>query len=110
MYYRVLQSVGGTWKVLFHFDGPQALRFNGDHPPIDDRCPTSTWQVGDFIIDRHVVTAGAGAFQPGSYDVWTGFFTGTNPNFKNMPISQGPGDMRDPAGTDRIKITTIVLE
>ena len=43
-------------------------------------------------------------------EVWTGFFTGTTPNFKNMPITEAPGDMRDPAQTDRVKITTIVLD
>ena len=106
-YYRITQAVGGAWKILYHFDGPSAVRFNGDHAPIDELCPTSTWQAGDYIIDRHTVTAGN---FPGTYDVWTGLFTGSNPNFKNMPISEGPGDMRDPAGTDRIKMTTIVVE
>jgi hypothetical protein len=106
MFYKVLQPVPGNWKVLFHFDG--ALRFNGDHDPIKGRCQTSTWQPGDFIVDRHVVTAGAGAFTPGGYEVWTGFFTGSAPNWKNMTVSEAPGDMRDQA--DRVKITTIALD
>ena len=105
-FYKVLQPVPGNWRVLFHFDG--ALRFNGDHEPIKGRCQTSTWQPGDYIVDRHVVTAGAGAVAPGTYEVWTGFFTGSNPNWKNMPVSQAPADMRDTA--DRVKITTIVLD
>ena len=94
MYYRVTQQVSGQWHIFMHFDGPQALRFNGDHFPIDELCPTSTWQAGDYIIDRHTVTSGGGAFPSGNYDVWTGFFTGSNPNFKNMAISEAPGDMR----------------
>jgi hypothetical protein len=108
MFYKVLQPVGGNWRVLFHFDGP--LRFNGDHEPINGRCQTSTWQNGDYIVDRYTVTAGAGAFTPGPYDVWTGFFTGTNPNWKNMTVSEAPADMRDPNPTDRVKITTILLD
>jgi len=106
MFYKVLQPVGGTWKVLFHFDGP--LRFNGDHDPINGRCQTSTWQPGDFIIDTYTVMAGGGAFAAGPYEVWTGFFTGTAPNWKNMTVSEAPGDRRDNA--DRVKITTITLE
>ncbi|MDB4955963.1 MAG: hypothetical protein JWO36_3532 [Myxococcales bacterium] len=106
MFYKVLQPVGGAWTVLFHFDG--ALRFNGDHPPIDGLCQTSTWQKDDYIIDTHTVIAGGGAFAGGKYEVWTGFFTGSNPNWKNMPVSEAPGDMRDTA--DRVKITSITLE
>lgn len=54
------------------------------------------------------MTAGNATTPKGPVDVWTGFFTGTNPNFKNMPISEAPGDMRD--SNDRVKITTIVLD
>lgn len=105
MYYKILQPVGGNWRVLFHFDG--ALRFNGDHEPIKGRCQTSTWQPGDYIVDSHTITAGAGAFTPGPYEVWTGFFTGSAPNWKNMSVSEAPPDQRDTA--DRVKITTIIL-
>ncbi|MEO8841483.1 MAG: hypothetical protein ABI591_07575, partial [Kofleriaceae bacterium] len=106
MYYRVLQSPGGAWQVLFHFTGP--TYFNGDHFPIENKCPTSTWQPGDFIVDTHTVTATGGGYASGTYEVHTGFFTGTNPNFKNMTVSEAPGDMRDK--DDRVKITTIAVE
>lgn len=106
MYYKVTQAVGGKWKSLMHFDGP--LRFNGDHWPIDDRCPTGTWQPGDFIVDTFTVSAGGKTFPAGKYDLWVGFFTGTAPNWKNMTVSESPSDQRDTA--DRVKITSIVLE
>jgi hypothetical protein len=107
MFYKVLQPVPGNWRVLFHFDGPNGLRFNGDHEPIKGRCQTSTWQPGDFIVDTHTVTAGGAGFVNAPHEVWTGFFTGSNPNWKNMTISEAPADMRDQ--TDRVKITTIGL-
>ena len=72
------------------------------------RCPTSTWQLGDYIIDRFTTSAGAGAFPSGTYDVWIGFFTGSAPNWRNMQLSEVPGDIRDNA--DRVKITSIGLE
>ncbi len=108
LYYKILQPVGGTWKTLVHFDGQAGRAGNGDHEPIAGRCPTSTWQLGDYVIDRFTTSAGGGAFPTGVYDVWTGFFTGAAPNWRNMPVSEAPGDMRDNA--DRVKITTIGLE
>jgi hypothetical protein len=107
-YYKILQPVGGSWKTLVHIDGPGGRAGIGDHDPIAGRCPTSTWQPGDYIIDRFTTSAGAGAFPSAVYEIWTGFFTGSNPNWKNMTLSEAPGDMRDNA--DRVKITTIGLE
>ncbi|MDB4960330.1 MAG: hypothetical protein JWP01_329 [Myxococcales bacterium] len=106
VYYKVLAPVGGAWKSLMHFDGP--LRFNGDHAPIKERCPTSTWQPGDYIIDTHTISVGGGAFPRGNYELWIGFFTGSAPNWKNMAVTEAPGDMRDTA--DRVKIMTVVLD
>ena len=108
LYYKILQPVGGTWKTLMHFDGAAGRAGIGDHDPISGRCPTSTWQLGDYIIDRFTTSAGGGAYPRGVYDVWTGFFTGAAPNWKNMTVSEAPGDMRD--NVDRVKITTIGLE
>ena len=106
LYFKILQPVGGTWKGLMHFDGP--LRFNGDHEPIKGRCTTATWQPGDYIVDTVTVRAGGRAFPAGKYDMWIGFFTGSAPNWKNMNVSEAPGDMRDTA--DRVKITSVILD
>jgi len=108
LYYKILAPVGGSWKTLMHFDGPSGRAGNGDHEPIGGRCPTSTWQLGDYIIDRFTARAGGGAFPGGVYEVWLGFFTGAAPNWKNMTVSEAPGDMRD--NVDRVRITTLGLE
>jgi hypothetical protein len=108
LYYKILQPVGGSWRILVHFDGAAGRAANGDHDPIGGRCPTSSWQLGDYIIDRFTTSAGGGAFPNGVYDVWVGFFTGAAPNWKNMALSEASGDMRDNA--DRVKITAIDLE
>lgn len=109
IYYKILQTVGGNWKSLMHVDGPSGRAGNGDHDPIAGRCPTSTWQPGDYIIDRFTTRVG-GVFPGGVYDVWIGFFTGSNPNWRNMPVAlpKLPSEMRDNA--DRVKITTVVLD
>lgn len=108
MFYKVTGAVGGAWQVLMHFDGASRLT-NGDHKPIDDRCPTSTWQPGDYIVDQFTVTAGNSTNAKGTYDVFTGFFTGSNPNWRNMPVSEAPGDIRESA-TDRVKLTQIIVD
>lgn len=108
LFYKVLQPVGGNWRVLMHFDGRGGRAFNGDHEPIKGRCQTATWQPGDYIVDRVTLRGKRGAAPAGTYDVWTGFFTGSNPNWRNMPVSEAPADMRDNA--DRVKITTIILD
>lgn len=110
LYYKVTQAVGGKWKTLMHIDGPLRFNANGccDHWPIQDRCPTATWQPGDYIVDEYTLTAGGKTHPSGKYDVWIGWFQGTAPNFKNMPISEAPSDMRD--SVDRVKVTSIQLE
>ena len=106
-YFKILAPPGGAWTMLMHFDGPLRLR-DGDHKPINDRCPTSTWMPGDYIIDRHTMRTNGGNFPAGRYELWIGFFTGTAPNFRNMAVSAAPGDMRDTV--DRVKIAAIVLD
>jgi hypothetical protein len=91
-----------------HFDGPAGRAGNGDHEPINGRCSTSTWQLGDYIVDRFNARAGGGGFPGGRYDVWIGFFTGQAPSWRNMTISEAPGDLRDNA--DRVKLTSLTLE
>ena len=68
IYYKILAPVGGAWKIADALRRPAGSRVNGDHEPIDDRCPTSTWQPGDYIIDTFTLTAGGGAFPGGPYE------------------------------------------
>lgn len=105
IYYKVLGPVSGNWKAIMHFDG--AARFQGDHEPISGICPTSSWAAGDYIIDRVQVTAGNSTFSPGRYELWIGFFTGSAPNFRNMTLTEAPGDIRDT--TDRVRVAGVEL-
>ncbi len=107
-YYKILGDVGGNWTMLTHIDGPGGRVRGGDHKPIKDRCPTSTWKTGDYITDRHTMATSGGSYSPGAYDVWLGFFTGSSPSFKNMTLSMSPEGMRD--ANDRAKVTKLVLD
>lgn len=123
IYYKLLAPMGGTWKVFQHYDRGGA-RFIGDHVPIGGRCPTIEWQTGDYIVDRHSVLAGAPGLGNGSYELWTGFFTGVAPSWRNMKVTQAPKEMlpeEEAAGAqgaqageegkakDRVKLGSILL-
>lgn len=108
VYYKILQPVAGGWKALMHFDNASGRSGNGDHDPIAARCPTSSWQQGDYIVDTFMAGPTSTVFPGGNYEVWTGFFTGSAPNWRNMPLSEAPGDLRDT--NNRVKIASIVLE
>jgi len=99
----VLKPIGGAWKVFAHFDSG-SLRFPGDHDPIRGRCATNYWQTGDYIVDRFTVSAGNKALPARSYDMWMGFFQGSFPNYRNMPVTQGDKD-----GNNRAKVGSVRL-
>ncbi|MCE9574997.1 MAG: hypothetical protein K8W52_17740 [Deltaproteobacteria bacterium] len=107
LYFKVREAVGGSWKIFEHFDG-MGQRFQGDHDPIAGRCATSYWQKGDYIVDTTTVETGGLGMAAGSYDIRIGFFTGSNPNWKNMTVSQAPAGKKD--SNNRVLIDTIQLE
>jgi RNA polymerase sigma-70 factor (ECF subfamily) len=94
--YKVLRPLERTWKAFVHLDGP--VRVNGDHDPLDGRCPTTTWRPGDFLVDRITMSATTA----GRYDINIGFFRGRARSWINLPISAAPTAMRDSWGQLRI--------
>jgi uncharacterized protein (TIGR03382 family) len=104
--FKVIAPISGAWKIFAHFDLGSS-RFIGDHPPIRERCQTSYWKVGDYVIDTFEVEAGNASFPAGGYDVWVGFFTGSNPNWRNMTVSAAPADRKD--SNNRVKLGQIRL-
>lgn len=98
--YKVLKPISRDWKIFLHFDGP--IRFQGDHPPLDDGCGTRHWAVGDYIVDRTTVKAGSAK---SSYAIWTGLFSGSAGNWTNMETTHQAGDEKH-----RVKIGTIIVE
>jgi hypothetical protein len=110
LYYRVLAPIDRPWKVFVHFDGAAGRAGRGDHEPLAGRCDTLSWQTGDTIVDRFSVQIDASEPKrpPGQYAIWTGFFNGSAPRWRNLAVSDAPAAMRD--GGDRIKIATVILE
>ena len=108
LYFHVKASVGGSWEIFEHFDPPQGQRFQGDHFPIHNTCATSYWQQGDYIVDENEVETGGVGLGAGQYELWTGFFTGSNPNWTNMKVSAAPPGWKDNA--ERVHLGSIMLD
>lgn len=104
--FKVLAPVSGAWKVFVHVDGGGS-RIIGDHWAIRERCATNFWKVGDYIIDTFEIEAGNASFPAQHYDIWVGFFTGSNPNWRNMPVTAAPDGQKD--GNNRVRVGQVRL-
>lgn len=91
LYFHVTRPPSKRWQVFAHFDRG-SVRFQGDHWPVGDRCPSHRWNAGDYITDRFAVTAGDITYPPGRYELWVGFFVGSNGQWTNLELIAGDAD------------------
>lgn len=107
LHYQVLAPLDRDFRIFIHLDGEHVRAANGDHEPVDGRCPTTTWRAGQHVVDRFTITIPESA-AAGAYALWTGLFTGWAPRWINLPISDAPAAIRD--SFDRIALGTVVVE
>jgi hypothetical protein len=101
---RVKKRPTQNYKVLVHFDGGP-VRFQADHDPVNGLCGSSQWQPGSIVKDTFEATAGDLTNPKGTYQVFTGFFTGGSGFWKNMKV------LSDPHGPDdRVPIGSLVVD
>jgi hypothetical protein len=74
LFFRVRDRLSEDWQIFVHVDGFQQ-RLNADHSPLAGLAPTSSWLVGDWVIDRHRLRIDA-SFLPGVYGVYAGLYRG----------------------------------
>jgi hypothetical protein len=89
--YKIVKPVTRPWKVFVHIDSKAPPRIIGDHPFAGGYCPASTFQAGDYVIDRFDVRVPDSANR-GEHRVWTGFFVGSAGNYTNMKVTTGTPD------------------
>ncbi len=73
--YAVSQILIGEWETFVHIDG-QGRRYNADHPTLSGVYPMRLWQPNDTIVDCVRLTLDQ-SYQPGTYQVFFGFFRGS---------------------------------
>lgn len=87
LYFKVLQPLGGNYRVFLHFDGTGA-RINGDHIPLAGKYPTNYWTKGQYITDEHRMSTSRLNQSAGYYQVFTGLWPGGDG--ARLRVSQGP--------------------
>lgn len=87
LYFKVLQPLGGNYRVFLHFDGTGA-RINGDHIPLGGKYPTNYWTKGQYITDEHRMSTSRLNQSAGYYQVFTGLWPGGDG--ARLRVSQGP--------------------
>ena len=68
-------------------------------------APNSISVANATLTLTNTANTGNVSFNKGAYTVYVGFFTGSNPNWRNMPVSQGDKD-----SNNRVKIGKLVLK
>jgi 4-amino-4-deoxy-L-arabinose transferase-like glycosyltransferase len=99
--YKIGKPVTRPWKVFVHIDAKAPPRIIGDHGFAGGHCPISTFQPGDYVIDRFEVKVPDSANR-GEHRVWTGLFVGSAGNYTNMKVTTGTPD-----DNNRVDIGTI---
>lgn len=102
LYYKVLQPVGGDYRIFLHIEGG-GTRWNGDHTPLDGKFPTQYWVPGTYILDEHRMTANRMSQPAGTYQILTGFWPGGNG--ARLKVIEGVQD-----GDNRIKLGVVKVK
>jgi len=74
LFWRSGVLIDQTLKVFVHLYGPDgALTAQHDSEPVNNQRPTTTWQVGEQIVDRHGLLIPLDA-PPGTYHLAVGLY------------------------------------
>jgi hypothetical protein len=74
LYWRALEDVGKDYSVFVHLlDGEGKLVTQSDSFPLEERYPTSRWQQGNLLGDRHTLSIPLDA-TPGTYRFAAGMY------------------------------------
>ncbi len=98
-YFECLQPLTDDWRVFVHVERQDGSRLHGDHDPVHGALPTSQWQQGQWIVDRHQIFVPADT-TPGKYTIYMGLYRGN----RRMPV-QGAGE--HDGSEDRVRVATI---
>ena len=96
-YFEVKRRVPRAQEIFMHID-LGGNRIHGDHDPVGGLYPTNRWVAGDVIKNVHEVEIDR-FVAPGTYTVYTGFYSGDD------RMSVQPESAHD--GEDRVDMTRI---
>jgi hypothetical protein len=90
LYWQALAPVPTDTKVFVHIFAPGgALVAQHDGQPVNWTYPTTVWQAGDFILDRHPLTMNP-ELPRGDYQIFVGFYDAAAPDVR-LPAFDAQG-------------------
>ncbi len=89
LYWRVEEPLAGDYQSYVHL----ADVTQSDHRPGGEFYPTSDWQVGEVLADRHPLSLPA-EIQPGTYPVWVGMYAWPSLEPLGSPLLLGELEVR----------------
>lgn len=97
LYWLALQPLAENYKAFVHLLGPDgAVLAQHDDDPVGGFTPTTRWQAGEILRDRHTVPLPAG-LSPGEYRLVAGLYS-VEP-LRNLSVSPPSADNRVDLGT-----------
>lgn len=97
LYWRAVQKVERDYVVFVHILEPhtQTIYAASDAMPAQWTAPTSTWEVGSIIEDKHILTVKPES-PPGIYELEIGFYLQeAGGSFPRLPVVTSDGGMAD---------------
>jgi 4-amino-4-deoxy-L-arabinose transferase-like glycosyltransferase len=89
LYWQATATLPEDYTVFVHLlDGSDALRGQGDGPPVGGDYPTTLWEPGEIVADEHAVSVHADA-PPGRYRLAVGFYR--PPDGARLPVWDAAG-------------------
>jgi len=94
LYWRPVRELGGDYTTYVHLMDPSGERVVGsDHRPGGDFYPTSLWEPGQLLLDRHQLTLPPD-LAPGSYRLRVGAYLYPQMMELGEPLWLGTVDVR----------------
>ncbi|MBC7236481.1 MAG: glycosyltransferase family 39 protein [Chloroflexi bacterium] len=92
------------YKVFVHLVGAdEQIIAQDDARPAQWQRPTTSWDIGEVIVDEHVLAIPDRA-QPGDYQLYVGMYHAVS--FARLPIRDGEGH---PAADDRLSLGKVTV-
>ncbi len=103
LYWQAERALDRNWTVFMHLlDKTGTLIAQHDSPPSDGRYPTSVWDQGEVVYDRHTLALPSG-LSDGGYEMIIGLYS--QESGERLPVLDGEGN---PVG-DSISLFAVVL-
>ena len=105
LYWKAEQKVDTAYKVFVHlYDGQGGILAQSDGQPGLGTRPTTTWERGEFVADRHFITIPPDA-ELGSYELGVGLYDPQSG--KRVPVFDPEGEL---VPQDRIILGSVAIE